>query len=155
MTRSTSRVLVAKHKHGDQYYLINSEDDVLRAKAQMLLDWDRYDMFYEPTSPRVSQEDREVSELSDEQIEALPEAFRLAARATARNVRAQDREYAIDATAFSNYEVFLNAETLDEAIALTAETGQNLVTWLTNHYGQEEYTYWDIMPATPPTGWIR
>lgn len=147
------QILVAQHKHGDTYYIVNSAQDMLYAKAQMIRDWDRNQMFYAPDEPYIRTQDAEIGVLSDEEIAALPEAFRASALTARRSILSAQAAHARDLEAYALLQEFLSADSLEDALALKSPRGTPLVNWLVDQHGGGEYMEWDTMYARDLTAW--
>lgn len=154
VTFDQPKVLIAKHKHSETYYVVNSEREVLLAKAQMVREWDQNSMFYAPDEPYLAPKDKEIGILADYEIANLPEAFREAAKSARRNIERAQERFLMEQKDFAVLRNFLSAESIEDAIALVAPDQRTLaVNWIVRTYGGHEYTEWDLDNSYSLTAW--
>lgn len=147
------QILVAQHKRRSSYYIVNSPEDVLRAKVQMILGWkeagmlEGYDMGY------VSKDDREAGSLTDEQIAALPASLAERARRARMKVEAAEAQQKRHQRIMDLLDVVLSADTIDEAIAVRTPEGRSAVNLIVDYFGDGEYMEWSLENAESLTDW--
>lgn len=96
------RIIVFNEKHGDSYFDASTDEALARACLAVLKERNGYGWYYKPTQPEksYSAEEQAILDMTDEQIESLPEPIKTetAARKAklARRFAGAERAYALD-----------------------------------------------------------
>lgn len=142
------KILVAHHKHSDDYFIVNSEEDIRKAKFKLIQDWNAYGMFYAPSEVRVSPKDQELLDMENAAVVALPDTLRTEVIYIRNKIKKAQRRYNQEIAEYKMITEVLNMDS-DEAINKTVKLSGNqtayVVSYIVDAYGHQEYTEWELV----------
>lgn len=145
-----SKLIIAKGKHDDVCYAVNNRRELLLAYVLIIRGWNS--MGYLPTPQiewfaHIDKEDKEILDMSAEDIEKLPTVFQEKAKKLKQRYSSALHEYE-EAKRYHKFaQAILEAESLDEAVNLFRDrkgtSGRRIreyyIESVIRYYGDHEY----------------